>query len=247
MPRSSSRPPIGMGLDDRDGLLDAEELLTVDGRVRFRHPLVRSAIYRRASAADRRQVHAALAEAMSPGDDDDRRAWHRAHAAAGPDETVAAELEASADRAQARGGLSAAAAFLRARGRADAGSPAARAACARGRARSPRCRSDGRCVRPADGSAQRPAGRVWRTPTVSCSRRRSRSAPGGAATRRRCSPPRPGVSSRSTPDCVPCRVSRGDLGGVLRHASRALRAGRSKSLPRPGPHRRRPGLRVRTS
>ena len=101
-----------MGLNDHDGLVAAEDLLTLDGRVRFRHPLVRSAIYRRASAAERRQVHAALAEAISPGDDDDRRAWHRAHAAAGPDETVAVELEASARRAQARGGLSAAAAFL---------------------------------------------------------------------------------------------------------------------------------------
>ena len=91
---------------------DAEDLITVDDRVRFRHPLVRSAVYRLASAADRRRVHAALAESISPGDDEDRRAWHRAHAAAGPDETVAAELEASAGRAQARGGLAAAAAFL---------------------------------------------------------------------------------------------------------------------------------------
>ena len=101
-----------MGMDGHEGLLDAEELITVDDRVRFRHPLVRSAVYRLASAADRRRVHAALAASISPGDDEDRRAWHRAHAAAGPDETVAAELEASAGRAQARGGLAAAAAFL---------------------------------------------------------------------------------------------------------------------------------------
>jgi DNA-binding CsgD family transcriptional regulator len=101
-----------MGLNGREGLLDAEELITVDDRVRFRHPLVRSAVYRLASAAERRGVHAALAESISAGDDEDRRAWHRAHAAAGPDETVAAELEASAGRAQARGGLAAAAAFL---------------------------------------------------------------------------------------------------------------------------------------
>ena len=101
-----------LGLNAHEGLLEAEDLITVDESVRFRHPLVRSAVYRLASAADRRRVHAALAASISEGDDDDRRAWHRAHAAAGPDETVAAELEASAGRAQARGGLAAAAAFL---------------------------------------------------------------------------------------------------------------------------------------
>jgi DNA-binding CsgD family transcriptional regulator len=101
-----------MGLNGREGLLDAEELITVDDRVRFRHPLVRSTVYRLASAAERRRVHAALAESIARGDDDDRRAWHRAHAATGPDERVAAELDASAGRAQARGGLAAGAAFL---------------------------------------------------------------------------------------------------------------------------------------
>jgi hypothetical protein len=87
-------------------------LVEFGARVRFRHPLARSAAYRLAPAEQIQEMHAALAEATDQAADPDRRAWHRAQAAPGPDENVAAELEHSAGRAQDRGGLAAAAAFL---------------------------------------------------------------------------------------------------------------------------------------
>src|ERR1700727_2266589 len=91
---------------------ETDGVLAIGARVTFRHPLVRSAVYRAASPEDRRAVHRALADATDPEVDPDRRAWHLAQATAGFDEDVASELERSAGRARARGGLSAAAAFL---------------------------------------------------------------------------------------------------------------------------------------
>jgi DNA-binding CsgD family transcriptional regulator len=102
---------LGIGADAMAPAADAG-LLTVGHRVTFRHPLVRSAAYRAASPPERRAAHAALAAVTDPEADPDRRAWHRAQATLGPDEEVAAELEGSAGRARARGGLAAAAAFL---------------------------------------------------------------------------------------------------------------------------------------
>ena len=100
IPVQAAAPAVETGLAD------------FGARVRFRHPLARSAAYRLASFTEIQEAHRALAEVTDPVADPDRRAWHRAQAAPGPDEDVAVELENSAGRAQARGGLAAAAAFL---------------------------------------------------------------------------------------------------------------------------------------
>ncbi|GAA3938516.1 ATP-binding protein [Actinoplanes auranticolor] len=99
LPKDAGEPAAGAGLAD------------FGTHVRFRHPLLRSAVYRSAEQPQRRAVHAALAEATDAMVDPDRRAWHRAQAAVGLDERIAVELESSAGRAKARGGLAAAAAF----------------------------------------------------------------------------------------------------------------------------------------
>ncbi|GAA1214263.1 LuxR family transcriptional regulator [Pseudonocardia alaniniphila] len=90
----------------------AAGLLQIGAQVRFRHPLVRSAVYRAASPEERRNAHHVLAAVTDPDADPDRRAWHAAQATTEPDDDVATELERSAARASARGGLAAAAAFL---------------------------------------------------------------------------------------------------------------------------------------
>jgi DNA-binding CsgD family transcriptional regulator len=107
--RAAERLGIGPGAA---APAEAAGLVEFGARVRFRHPLLRSAAYQTAPAPERREVHRALADATDARVDPDRRAWHRARAASRPDEAVAGELERSAGRAQARGGLSAAAAFL---------------------------------------------------------------------------------------------------------------------------------------
>jgi DNA-binding CsgD family transcriptional regulator len=104
------RAAASLGLDT--GALDAAEdagLVVLGPRLRFRHPVVRAAVYAATGPAARRGVHAALAGATV---EPDRRAWHRAHAAIDVDEEIAADLERSADRAVVRGGHSAAAAML---------------------------------------------------------------------------------------------------------------------------------------
>jgi hypothetical protein len=128
---------------------DTDGLLAIGARVTFRHPLARSAVYRAASPKERQAAHRALADATDPELDPDRRAWHLAQATPGLDEDVASELERSAARAQARGGLAAAAAFLE---RAAASRPSRRAGP---NARSPRHRPStkpARSTRPSDWS-----------------------------------------------------------------------------------------------
>ena len=100
---------LGIGVQ---AAADTDGLLAIGASVTFRHPLVRSAVYRAASPEDRQVVHRALADATDPEVDPDRRAWHLAQATPGFDEDIASELERSAGRAQARGGLAATAAFL---------------------------------------------------------------------------------------------------------------------------------------
>jgi DNA-binding CsgD family transcriptional regulator len=103
---------LGIDVPAASAAAEATGLVRFDTRARFCHPLARSAVYRAAEPRRRQAAHRALADATDPVIAADRRAWHRAQATAGPDDRVAAGLEASASRAQARGGVAAAAAFL---------------------------------------------------------------------------------------------------------------------------------------
>src|SRR6185312_572303 len=102
---------LGISVDAADAA-EAEGLITVEDGIRFRHPLIRSAIYRSASFSDRRAAHTALAAVITGPSADDYRAWHRAHGTLSDDDEVADDLEHSAERARGRGGAAAAAAFL---------------------------------------------------------------------------------------------------------------------------------------
>jgi DNA-binding CsgD family transcriptional regulator len=105
------------------GAAESRQLITIHHTVRFRHPLIRSAVYYGASFAQRQQVHASLAAAIGP-DEPDQRAWHLAHAVTGPDEKVAAELERAGERACRRGGWSEAAALFHRSAALTTGQPA---------------------------------------------------------------------------------------------------------------------------
>ncbi|GAB3765026.1 LuxR family transcriptional regulator [Nocardioides ginsengisegetis] len=99
---------LGLGDADLQGAVDSGLLVEGATSLSLRHPLVRSAVYQAATGADRREVHRALAAALSGHGDPDREAWHRAAAAEGPDPEVVAALEVAGTRAQRRGGHAAA-------------------------------------------------------------------------------------------------------------------------------------------
>ena len=207
----------------------------------FRHPLARSAVYRAATVEERSLVHRALADATDPETDPDRRAWHRAQATSMPDEDVAAELERSAARAQARGGFAAAAAFLerssvltldpaRRAGRELAAAQAKYEAGAFDEAVTLAANADGRPV------GRRPASASW-----ICFAPASRSRRNVGTRRRGCCSPPPRTSSRSTLDGLERSISRRSpppCSPVAWRMGVVLARSRPRRGPCPSPRRR---------
>ena len=144
---------------------DADLVRLEGGRILFSHPLVRAAIYQSAPIAERREIHAALAEELQAAGEADRAAWQLAAAASGPDEAVAAALEEAAGRARARGGLAAEAKALETSALLTPDANSAPRACSRRRARSSsRAAASGRSSSPTRRrpSAQRGRAMEWR-------------------------------------------------------------------------------------
>ena len=202
-----SRAAEGLGIPESAArALESDGVLDLRAGVVFRHPLARSAVYRAATADERSAIHRALADATDPETDPDRRAWHRAQATSMPDEDVAAELERSAARAQARGGFAAAAAFL------ERSSVLTLDRCSSGRARA------------RGGSGEVRGGRVRRGSHARCERG------GGPVGRRPASgagsPPRPHLVRRGTWE----RVRRGCCSPPPRTSSRSTLDGHARSI-----------------
>ncbi|XVV16358.1 ATP-binding protein [Actinoplanes sp. CA-131856] len=217
---------------------DTGGLLSIDHRVTFRHPLVRSAVYRDATAEQRRAAHLALAEVTDPATGPDRRAWHLASAAAGPDEAVAAELERSAGRAQARGGVAAAAAFLQ-RSAALTADPVRRAdrmlAAAEASFQAGDLDAVGRLLsaagdRPLDGRQRGRAGVLRGQVSYATGGGASQAARQTLAAARQLEPADPGLARETCLTAWGMAITAADRGTILA-VSEAIRA----LAPRPGP------------
>ena len=180
-----------------------------DGRIEFRHPLVRSAVHSAADPAERRAVHAALAQTLSEERYADERAWHLGAAAFGPDDAAAGALARAAARARGRGAYAAAALTAERAARLSAGE----------------ARAAGCCSRPPRTPGSPAAGR---TPSI-CSTRPRCSPPAAAAppTSRTCA-----ATSRS-PAATRCSAR-----GIFREAARALGRRRRGAQRCCGPRRR---------
>jgi DNA-binding CsgD family transcriptional regulator len=230
---------LGIGVEAA-AAAESERLVEFGARVTFRHPLVRSAIYGVASPEERREVHRALAEVTDPELDPDRRAWHLAQATAGPDEDVASALEHSAGRAQARGGLAAAAAFLE-RSAALTPEPARRAeralAAAQARAQAGAFDAALQLLAAAESGPleelQRARGDLLRGQIAFASSRGSDAPPLLLKAARRLEPLDAGLARETYLEALSAAVYAGSLatGGGLREAAKAARAGPPASQP----------------